>query len=139
MHPRCFEESFVMVFAQYLFTVFAQNFNFLYGLIKLKHVASKARYPGTDCRFFIFLKISFRSVRLVGASSPTLQLAAPNSTKIHVEFSIGVLKNSRINAIASLDGFWFSFKGTCRRSARGYSNTENITFIFYRKIQIVLA
>lgn len=104
VHPGSFKKASVVVATQNGFSIFIQNHYFLHGLCKLEHVVAHFGYAGVYRRLVIFAQVGYRTVVLIFASVPSLQLAAPYPAKVHVVRAVVILKYRRVDAVAPLDG-----------------------------------
>src|SRR6476620_9925933 len=135
-YPCSFKEAFVVVLFSKDFSILISEFDFFHGLCKAFHISVQSRYPWQNGSF-VFGSILRSGIVLV--IIPTLQLSSPYAAEIHIVFSIVILENARINAVAILYRCLICSERTFWFITHRYANLKNILFIFYREIQVIFA
>src|SRR4029453_2363320 len=111
VHPRRFEEAPAVVAIRQWLSRLVQQDDILWCFSEADHVTAEAR--DLRARRRLILR-GIHIFRVVAAGGPSLQLPAPDASKVHVERAVGILEHGRIDAVGAFDGFGLCFEWTRR-------------------------
>lgn len=138
MHPGRLEESPVVVIGVDGLPVTIINHELMNTSVERFHIIAQLRNSWHESCFITRSLHRLISICIELSRSPALQLPTPNTSNVKISLTIIVHQHSRIDAVASRDGFSFGLKRAFRLVTLRNPNPENPLLVPSRDIEVIL-
>jgi len=136
MHPGGFEEAAVVIAGGKRLSVFVEYDHVTGFFSEFHHVVAQTGHPGREGR----LPVGRLMAALDGFVVPvTLQLSAPQTSKVDIKSAIVIAKHAGIDRIASPHGGIQGLERPLRTFRNGHPDAEDVVLVLQRKVEVVFA
>ena len=136
VHPTGFEETAFIVASRQRFAILIQNDNGFRLFCKFQHIFAEVGHTSGESLFVAFGQNGTFQSFIVAIA---LQLATPQTAEIHVEITVSIIQDGRVDAVTAFHRIGLRNERSFRIVTDSYTDAENIVLVFQGEIHIIFS
>ena len=135
VHPTGFEETAFIVASRQRFAILIQNDNGFRLFCKFQHIFAEFGHTSGESLFVAFGQNGTFQSFIVAIA---LQLATPQTAEIHVEITVSIIQDGRVD-VTAFHRIGLRNERSFRIVTDSYTDAENIVLVFQGEIHIIFS